>query len=63
MQTSDKPCLAFDVTWKMRVPGDLVPRIHAHARRRGLNSSAWIRSLIFDALAEAEHHGEQKTAA
>ena len=63
MQTSDKPCFGFDVMWRMRMPGDLVPRIHAHARSRGLNSSAWVRMLIYDALADAERHGETKTAA
>ena len=54
MQMTDKPGYGLDTMWRMRVPADLVPRMHAHARQRGLSSSAWIRFLIISAM-EAEN--------
>lgn len=49
-QSDDKPTFGFDAMFRMRVPADLVPRVHAHARSKGLTSSSWIRLLIMEAL-------------
>jgi predicted DNA binding CopG/RHH family protein len=33
-----------------RVPSDLLPRVHAHARSRGLTAASWMRMVIIEAL-------------
>ena len=56
------PAFGFDASWQMRVPSDLVMRMHVHARSRGITSSAWVRLLVIEALEAAEreatHHRE-----
>lgn len=62
-QSDEKPTFGFDGVFRMRVPSDLVPRVHAHARSRGLTSSSWIRLLIIEALEQAERGGAVREAA
>ena len=51
MQISDdKPTAGFDSHIHFRAPSDLMPAVHAHARRRGLTSASWLRSIILEAL-------------
>jgi hypothetical protein len=51
LDASEKPAVTgFDGFVHFRAPGDLMPAVHAHARRRGLTSASWLRMVIFDAL-------------
>lgn len=51
MQTFNaKPTAGFDSHIHFRAPSDLMPAVHAHARRRGLTSASWLRMIIFEAL-------------
>ena len=63
MDTLDKPASGFDAQLHFRAPADLLPRIHAHARSRGLTSASWVRSLIFDALNRASATPDHQEAA
>ena len=68
MQISDdKPTAGFDSHIHFRAPSDLMPAVHAHARRRGLTSASWLRSIILDALDRGSGHqpdsGNQRQAA
>ncbi len=56
---NDKPETDFGSEFKMRVPGDFMPRLHSYARSRGLTASALVRMLV---IAEMER-GEQRQAA
>ena len=46
----DKPAAGFDGYVHFRAPSDLMPTVHAYARRRGLTSASWLRWVILDAL-------------
>lgn len=46
----DKPATGFDGHVHFRAPSDLMPAVHAHARRRGFTSASWLRAVILDAL-------------
>ena len=47
----DKPAATgFDGTVHFRAPSDLMPTVHAFARRRGLTSASWLRMVVLDAL-------------
>ena len=48
--TTDKPATGFDGYIHFRAPSDLMPTVHAHARRRGLTSASWLRMVVLDAL-------------
>lgn len=37
-----------------RIPSDLLPRLHAVARSRGLTAAAFARSVVMEAVAAAE---------
>lgn len=50
LTTTDKPTTGFDGRLQIRCTSDLMPAIHAHARRRGLTSASWLRWVILDAL-------------
>lgn len=47
---NDKPATGFDGTVHFRAPSDLMPTVHAFARRRGLTSASWLRMVVLDAL-------------
>lgn len=61
----EERAFGFDTNWRMRCPSDLVMRMHAHARAKGLTSSSWVRLLVIEALeaAERERAGEYREAA
>lgn len=46
----DKPAAGFDGYVHFRAPSDLMPAVHAYARRRGMTSASWLRFVILDAL-------------
>jgi hypothetical protein len=48
-----KPAAGFDAHIHFRAPSDLMPAVHAHARRRGMTSASWLRSIIIAALDRA----------
>lgn len=50
LNASEKPATSFDGRLQVRVTSDLMPAIHAYARRRGLTSASWVRMVILDAL-------------
>jgi len=52
----------FDSHIHFRAPGDLMPAIHAHARRRGLTSSSWLRMVILAALDQKPAETHEKAA-
>ena len=39
LDASEKPAAGFDAYVHFRAPADLMPAVHAHARRRGLTSA------------------------
>ena len=47
---ADKPTAGYDGHVHFRAPSDLMPAVHAHARRRGLTSASWLRMVILEAL-------------
>lgn len=44
------PRRGFDGHIHFRAPSDLMRAVHAFARRRGLTSASWLRSVIIEAL-------------
>lgn len=46
----EKPAAGFDGHVHFRAPSDLMPTVHAFARRKGLTSASWLRFVILDAL-------------
>ena len=64
LDASDKPAATgFDGFVHFRAPGDLMPAVHAHARRRGLTSASWLRSVIIDALERGGTQPAERDAA
>ena len=49
----DKMTAGYDGHVHFRAPSDLMPAVHAHARRRGLTSASWLRMVILEALDRA----------
>ena len=60
----DKPAVAgFDGHVHFRAPSDLMPAVHAFARRKGLTSASWLRFVILDALERGvAYHCTEKMA-
>jgi len=54
--TIDKPTAGFDAHVHFRAPSDLMPAVHAFARRRGLTSASWLRFVILEALERGGAH-------
>ena len=50
LDAPEKPAIGFDGHVHFRAPSDLMPSVHAYARRRGLTSASWLRMTILDAL-------------
>jgi hypothetical protein len=61
-QLDDKPLAGFDGHVHFRAPSDLMPAVHAVARRRGLTSASWLRFVIMDALERATPAADQQAA-
>lgn len=51
----DKPTAGFDAHLHIRTAGDLLPRLHAVARSRGLTAASFARAAVMAAVADAEH--------
>ena len=51
--TANKPTAGYNGHVHFRAPSDLMPAVHAIARRRGLTSASWLRMVIFDAIDHA----------
>lgn len=59
MQNTDKfAATGLDGHLHIRATSDLMPRLHAVARRKGLTAAAWTRMTILDALDRAEYRPE-----
>ena len=54
----DKMNAGYDGHVHFRAPSDLMPAVHAVARRRGLTSASWLRMVILDAIDRATPHQE-----
>lgn len=59
----DKPAAGFDGYVHFRAPSDLMPTVHAYARRRGFTSASWLRSVILDALERGGAYQADREAA
>ena len=56
MLTADeRPAAGFDAHLHVRTAADLLPRLHAVARARGLTAAAFARAAVMAAVADAEH--------
>lgn len=51
----DKPANGYDAALHFRTPSDLLPRLHAVARSRGLTAAAFARMAVMEAVAAAKH--------
>lgn len=52
---TQKPTTGFDAHLHCRIPADLLPRLHAVARSRGLCAAAFARAAVMQAVTAAEH--------
>ena len=52
-QSSEKPATGLDAHMHFRIPSDLLPRLHAVARSRGLCAAAFARSVLMEAVDRA----------
>jgi hypothetical protein len=59
---NDRPEDSFGSEFKMRVPGDFMPRLHAHARSKGLTSSAYVRMLVIAEMDQAGRDDRREAA-
>lgn len=57
--TANKLTAGYDGHVHFRAPSDLMPSVHAIARRRGLTSASWLRMVILEALDRATPHQEE----
>lgn len=55
MDHLDKPTAGFDAHLHIRAAADLLPRLHAVARSRGLTAASFARAAVMQAVAAAEH--------
>ena len=51
----DKPATGYDAHLHIRAAADLLPRLHAVARSRGLTAASFARMAVMEAVAAAEH--------
>ena len=58
-----KATTGFDAHVHFRCPADLMPAVHAHARRRGLTSASWLRMVVLDALERSGAYDGAREAA
>ena len=50
---TDSIATGFDGHLHIRTASDLLPRMHAVARRKGLTAAAWTRMIIIEAIDRA----------
>ena len=55
LDTADKPDTGLTANLNIRAPSDLLPRLHAVARSRGLCAASFARMAVMEAVAAAEH--------
>jgi predicted transcriptional regulator len=55
INADERPANGYSAALHIRTPDDLVPRLHAVARARGLTAASFARSAIMEAVAAAEH--------
>lgn len=53
---TDKTKNGYTAALHFRATPDLLPRLHAVARSRGLTAASFARAAIMEAVARAEHH-------
>ena len=55
INTDERPATGLDANLNIRAPSDLLPRLHAVARSRGLCAAAFARMAVMEAVAAAEY--------
>lgn len=55
LDAAEKSATGLDANLHIRAPSDLLPRLHAVARSRGLCAAAFARMAVMEAVAAAEH--------
>jgi len=55
LSTDEQPANGYSAALHFRTPSDLLPRLHAVARSRGLTAAAFARMAVMEAVAAAEH--------
>jgi hypothetical protein len=55
LHADERPANGYDAALHFRTPSDLLPRLHAVARSRGLTAAAFARMAVMEAVAAAEH--------
>lgn len=55
LTADDRPATGLDANLHVRAPSDLLPRLHAVARSRGLTAAAFARMAVMEAVAAAEY--------
>jgi hypothetical protein len=55
INADERPAAGYDANLNFRVPADLLPRLHAVARARGLCAASFARTVIMEAITVAEH--------
>lgn len=54
-KADEQPANGYSSNLHFRTPSDLLPRLHAVARSRGLTAAAFARMAVMEAVAAAEH--------
>jgi predicted transcriptional regulator len=55
LHADERPTTGYDAALHIRTPSDLLPRLHAVARSRGLTAASFARAAVMEAVARAEH--------
>jgi hypothetical protein len=51
----ERPATGYDAHLHIRAASDLLPRLHAVARSRGLTAASFARQAVMEAVTAAEH--------
>lgn len=60
MDNLKTPAAGFDGHLHIRTTSDLMPRLHAAARRQGLTAAGFVRMVLLQALSAAEPRSAPK---
>lgn len=55
LNADEQPANGYSAALHFRTPSDLLPRLHAVARSRGLTAASFARMAVMEAVAAAEH--------
>lgn len=62
LNVNEQPAHGYSAALHFRTPSDLLPRLHAVARARGLTAASFARMAVMEAVAAAEHHEAREAA-